>query len=128
MLCQLATVDPDASLNRRQKSFMILGGKVNDLCLPAWLPPPTQEDDSSAEDASVGSAALSSSSDNSSFLDVEEQPTLGNLSVPETGCLRAAAFLILVVRVRNSILGSLPDWPVSQDDRPFSAPGQRPAG
>jgi hypothetical protein len=72
MLCQLATVDPDASLDRRQKSFMILGGKVNDLCLPAWLPPPTQEDDSSAEDASVGSAALSSSSDNSSLLDVEE--------------------------------------------------------
>ena len=129
MLCQLAEVDPDDLFDRHQKSFMLLGGSVDDLCLPAWLPPSTTKDDLSVDELSVGSADLSaSSSDRSSILDTEEQPTLGNLLTPETGCLQAASFLLLVVRARNSFLRTVPDWPVSQDGQAFSAPGQRPNG
>jgi hypothetical protein len=129
MLSQLAEVDPDASFDRRQQSFMLLGGNVNDLSLPAWLPPSTKKDDPSVDELSVGSADLSeSSSDRSSLQDDEAQPTLENLLTPETGCLQVAAFLLLVVRARNSYLRTVPDWPVSQDGQAFSAPGQRPNG
>jgi hypothetical protein len=126
---QLATVDPGGVFDRRQKSFMLLGGSVNGSCLPNWLPPSTTKDDPSVEESSVGSADLSeTSSDRSSILDVEVQPTLGNLSLPETGCLQAASFLTLVARARNSLLRHVEDWPVSQDSLAFSAPGQRPNG
>jgi hypothetical protein len=129
MLAQLAEVDPDGTFDRRQKTFMLLGGRVNGLCLPDWLPPSTQTDDPSIEEASVGSADLSaSSSERSSLRDDEVQPTLGNLPLLESGCLRVASFLILLVRARNSYLGTVPDWPVSQDGQAFSAPGQRPNG
>jgi hypothetical protein len=130
MLQQLAVVDPGDQFDRRQQSFMLLGGSINDSCLPAWLPPSTKKDDSSVEESSVGSADLSeSSSDRSSLLDVEAQPTMDNLSIPETGCLQAASFLTLVVRARNSLLRHVQDWPVSHDSsHAFSAPGQRPNG
>jgi hypothetical protein len=129
MLRQLAEVDPDEALDRRQKSFMLLGGSVSDLCLPAWMPPTTKKDDPSIEELSVGSADLSETSSNrSSLLDVEAHPTLGNLSLPETYCFQAASFLTLVVRARNSILRHVEDWPVSHESHAFSAPGQRPNG
>jgi hypothetical protein len=106
MLSQLAEVDPDASFDRRQQSFMLLGGNVNDLSLPAWLPPSTKKDDPSVDELSVGSADLSeSSSDRSSLQDDEAQPTLENLLTPETGCLQVAAFLLLVVRARTRTSG-----------------------
>jgi hypothetical protein len=129
MLCQLVEEDPDDQLDRRQKSFMLLGGSVGDSCLPEWLPPSTTKDNLSEDKLSVGSADLSeSSSDRSSLRDDEEQPTLGNLLPPRSGCLQAASFLLLVVRARNSYLRTVPDWPVSQDGQAFSAPGQRPDG
>jgi hypothetical protein len=129
MLCQLAEADPDDLFNRRQKSFMLLGGSVNGSCLPHWTPPLTTKDDLSVEELLVGSADLSdSSSDRSSLLDVEEHPTVETLLTPETGCLKVASFLLLVVRARNSYLRTVPDWPVSQEGQAFSAPGQRPNG
>ena len=129
MLSQLAEVDPDDTFDRRQKSFMLLGGSVEDSCLPAWLPPSTKKDDLSVDELSIGSADLSaSSSDRSSILDVAERPTLETLLTPETGCLQVASFLLLVVRARNSYLRTVPDWPVGQDGQAFSAPGQRPNG
>jgi len=87
MLRQLAEVDPDKVLDCHQKSFILLGGSVDNLSLPAWLPPTTKKDDPLVDKLSVGSANLSKlSSDQSSLLENEEQPTLGNLLPPETGC------------------------------------------
>jgi hypothetical protein len=129
LLRQITEIDPDDQLDRRQKSFMLLGGSVDDLCLPKWLPPTTKKDDPSVEDSSVGSADLSeTSSTRSSLLDVEAHPTLGTLSSPETGCLQVASFITLVARARNSLLRRVADWPVSQDAHAFSAPDQRPNG
>jgi hypothetical protein len=129
MLVQLAEVDPGDLYDRRERTFMLLGGRVNDSCLPAWLPPSTKKDDQSVNELSVGSADLSeSSADRSSLKDDEAQLTFENLLTPETGCLQAAAFLLLVVRDRNSYLRTVPEWPVSQDGQAFSAPGQRPNG
>jgi hypothetical protein len=45
-----------ALFDRRQKSFMLLGERVDGSCLPAWLPHSTTEDDSSFEGSPVGSA------------------------------------------------------------------------
>jgi len=87
MLRQLAEVNPDKVLDCHQKSFILLGGSMDNLSLPAWLPPTTKKDDPLVDKLSVGSANLSkSSSDRSSLLEDEEQPTLGNLLPPETGC------------------------------------------
>jgi hypothetical protein len=129
MLQQLATLYPVQLLDRRQQSFMLLGGSVNDLCLPAWVSPATTKDDLSIEELSIGSANLSeTSSTPSSLLDVEKHPALGNLSPPKTSCLQAAVFLTLVARDRNLILRSVDDWPVSHESHAFSAPDQRPNG
>ena len=43
MLLQITVVDPEASLDRCQKSVLLLGGSVNDVCLPRWSPPPASE-------------------------------------------------------------------------------------
>jgi hypothetical protein len=64
----------------------------------------------------------------SSYLDIAEHPSLASLQLAETGCLWMASFLLLVVRARSLHLETIPDWPVSQVNRSFCAPGQCPAG
>jgi hypothetical protein len=131
MLRQIEVVDPEASFDRCQRSVLLLGGSVSDKCLPRWLPPRLRKsDDDESDEASLDSdpALSDTSSDRSSILDVEEQPTLENLTPSESGCLQMASFLTLVVQARSLYIGCRADWPVRQSDAPFRAPGQRPDG
>jgi hypothetical protein len=125
-------LDPDQILCRTQQATLLLGGSVADLRLPHWMPPCTSHDRDASETSSVARSSAAdlskTSSEASSLLDIAEHPSLGSLLLPETGCLRVASFLLLVVRARSLHLGTIPDWPVSHVDRSFSAPGQRPAG
>ena len=122
---------PRRRLSRRERSILLLGGSISTLArLQRWLPPRTDpyESDSESEDDSVVTDTLSiRSADGSSSEDSLLDPAT---PLPQQcGAFRVAAYLSVVMRLRQAHLGSLPSWPKKPTlDAPFRAPGERPGG
>ncbi len=129
---QIAELAPPVPFTRTDRLALLLGGTAQALSLPVWLPPRTDPYESDSESDDDSSSELSSSSDissRSSDHSVVGGTRLGDIPVPEVGCLQVAAFLTPVMRLRQRHLGEHPHWPPPRSEEPpIRTPGQRPAG
>jgi hypothetical protein len=130
MLRQIALLTPPEEFTRSDRLALLLGGSPQDLSLPVWLPPRTNPYASDAESDDDTSSELSSSDDSSRSLDhsVVAGHRLEGTPVPEVGSFKVAAFLTLIMRLRQRHLGEHNHWPQFSDTPPIRTPGQRPAG
>jgi hypothetical protein len=132
MIRQIAKLAPPVPFTRIDKAALLLGGRTQDLSLPGWLPPrtdPYESDDESDDDTSSELSATSSSS-RSSDHSIVGGTRLEDTPVPLCGSFKVAAFLTLVMRLRQRHLGEHPRWPQTAfcEMPPIRTPGQRPAG
>jgi exonuclease III len=130
MLRQIGLLSAEqGAFTRNDRLALLLGGSPQARPLPEWLPPRTDpyesdkdsEDDSSSE---LSSSDSSRSSDHSVVVGLRLEDT----PVPENGSFQVAAFLTLVMRLRQRHLGEHPHWPQYSETPPIRTPGQRPAG
>ena len=131
LIRQIAKLAPPVRFTRTDRLALLLGGTTQKLSLPVWLPPRPNPYESDPESADDSSSELSSSSDTSSRLSdhsVVGGTRLADTPVPEVGCFKVAAFLTLVMRLRQRHLGEHPHWPQNSELPPIRTPGQRPAG
>jgi len=131
ILRQIAKLPSAARFTRSDRLAFLLGGTTRELSLPVWLPPRTTPYESDSESDDDDSSELSSSSESSTRS--SDHSAVGgtrwvDTPVPENGSLKAAAFLTLVMRLRQRHLGEHPHWPAGSELPPIRTPGQRPAG
>jgi hypothetical protein len=130
MLRKIALLNAEGAYTRNDRLALLLGGSVHGRPLPEWLPPRPDPYESD-EDSEVDSSSELSSSDSSSRSS-DHSATGGNrledTPVQESGSLQVAAFLTLVMRLRQRHLGEQPHWPQHSEQPPIRTPGQRPAG
>jgi exonuclease III len=129
---QIAALDPPVPFTRTDRLALILGGTTQELSLPVWLPPRTDPYDSDAESDDDTSSELSSDSDSASTRSSDHSVVggtrLADTPVPEASCFQVAAYLTLVMRLRQRRLGEHPHWPLHSEMPPVRTPDQRPAG
>jgi hypothetical protein len=132
LIRQIAELAPPVPFSRIDRLALILGGTTQGLRLPAWLPPrtdpyesdPESDDDTSSELSSSSGSASTRSSVPSVFRNIRLRDT----PIPSHGSFSAAAFLTIVMRLRQTRLGMHPHWPLNSELPPIRTPGQRPAG
>jgi hypothetical protein len=130
MLRKIALLAEEKVYSRNDRLALLLGGSVHGRPLPEWLPPRTDPYESD-EDSEVDSSSELSSSDSSSRSSDHSAvggTKLEDTPVPDNGSRQAAAFLTLVMRLRQRHLGEHPHWPQYSETPPIRTPGQRPAG
>ena len=131
LLQQIAKLAPPVRFTRNNRlAASLLGGTTQELSLPVCLlprtdpyePDPELDDDSSSSELSSSSDFLSGSLDHSAI----RSTRLADTPVPKVGNLQAAAFLTLVMRLRQRHLrGEHPHWP-QHSELPHTHPGSTP--
>jgi hypothetical protein len=129
---QIAALAPPVPFTRADRLALLLGGTTQALSLPDWLPTRTDPYESDTESDDDTSSELSSDSDSESTRSSDHSAVggnrLGDAPVPDASSFKVAAFLTLVMRLRQRHLGEHPHWPQYSESPPIRTPGQRPAG
>ena len=134
LLQQIAKLAPPVRFTCNNRlAASLLGGTTQELSLSVCLLPRTDpyEPDPELDDDSSSSSELSSSSDFlSGSLDhsAARSTRLADTPVPKVGSLQAAAFLTLVMRLRQRHLGEHPHWPQHSELPPYAPRVNTPPG